>query len=110
MAFADSGRADEEHVAGFGHEPAGRQLIDPVARNGRVEAEIKSVQAARFAEISALDAAGHGAPLAHGQFVSRMTGNLLHALVEQAHHPPIPAHPHPPPDELRRGLVIRLVP
>ena len=38
----------------------------------------------------------------------RMSTDLLHAVIEQAHHAPVPAHPHLAPDELRRGLVIGL--
>ncbi len=41
-------------------------------------------------------------------FQAHMAADLLHVVVEQTHHPAVPAHPDFPPDPLRRCFVIRL--
>lgn len=63
------GGPDEQDVAGFGDEAAGGELMDAVARDAGIEAEIKAVQTARFAEVGAFEAPGGGAAFAHGEFV-----------------------------------------
>jgi len=69
VAFADAGRANEEDVAGFGDEVAGGELMDTLARDAGIEAEVEAVEGARFAEVGAFEPAGAGAAFAHGEFV-----------------------------------------
>ena len=69
MAFADSGRAYQQDVAGFGDEPAGGELMNAVARDAGIEAEVEAVEGARFPEVGAFIAPGGGAVFAHGEFV-----------------------------------------
>lgn len=69
VAFADAGRADEQDVAGFGDEVAGGELMDAVARDAGIEAEVEAVKGARFAEVGIFEAPGGGPVFAHGEFV-----------------------------------------
>ena len=69
MAFADSGRPDQKHVALLGDEVAGSQLVDAPAGDGRVEAEVEVLQRAAFAEARRLMPAGDLPLLANVQFV-----------------------------------------
>ncbi len=44
-------------------------MMDAVARDAGIEAEVEAVEAARFAEVGALEPAGGGASFSHGEFV-----------------------------------------
>ena len=69
MAFADSGRADQEDVAALADEVAGGQFVDLSAVDGGVEAKVESFQGTSLAEVGGLVAAGDRALLAHVEFV-----------------------------------------
>ena len=69
VAFAHSGRADQQDVAVLADEVAGGQFVDLGAVDGRVEAEVEVVQAARFAEPGGFVAPGDLPLAAHVDFV-----------------------------------------
>ena len=46
VAFADSGRTYQQYVAGVGDEAAGGELMDAVARDAGIEAEVEAVETA----------------------------------------------------------------
>jgi len=69
VAFADSGRADEEDVAVLADILAGGQRVDLAAGDTGLEAEVEGVEAARFAEAGLLAAAMNGAAVADVEFV-----------------------------------------
>ena len=44
-------------------------MMDALARDARIEAEVEAIKGARFAEVGALEPAGAGAAFSHGEFV-----------------------------------------
>lgn len=50
MAFADSGRANQEDILGLGGKVSGGQLVNLLAIDGGIEGEAEAVEGALFAE------------------------------------------------------------
>lgn len=69
VAFADSGRADEEDVAAFPHEVGGGELVDLGAVDAGVEAEVEVLEGALFPKGGALLTPGQEPLVADVEFV-----------------------------------------
>ena len=69
MAFAHSGRADEEHVAAGVEKAAGGQFVDAAALDLGVEGEVEVLEGFQLAEAGGLGAPGDFALAADVEFV-----------------------------------------
>jgi hypothetical protein len=69
MGFADTGRAEEQHVLGFTDKPARGQIVNLLFVDGGIEAPVEVVQGLQAAEVGGLGVAIDLALLADVEFV-----------------------------------------
>jgi len=69
VAFSDSGRTHQEHIALLAHELAGGQLVNPAARNRGIEGEVEVFEVSRVPEAGGFVAAADLAGGPHVEFI-----------------------------------------
>ena len=71
MAFANSGRPDEDRVVVFAHEVTGGHVEDLFSFDRRIELEVEIVEAFLITEGRSLGASGDLAIIANDQFIGK---------------------------------------